>query len=450
MSGAKKILYIECQMGAAGDMLLAALSELLPDSAAFYERLNAMGLPGVSFAPKPAVKSGIRGTRAEILINGEEEGQEGGFEFPKETQNAEQEGGFEPEARERHNYEPEREHRHNAHEHEHNEHERTTHEHSHAHRSLKDVLERINALSLPGPVRAAASEVYGIIAEAESAVHGRPVADIHFHEVGRLDAIADVAGVCLALAELAPEQILVSPVNTGGGTVRCAHGVLPVPAPAAARILSGVPVYSDGIKGELCTPTGAALLKYFASEFTSRDAFPEMIIEKTGYGMGAKDFDRPNCVRAFLGRRAGKADLRPITELSCDIDDQTPEELAFAQKILLEAGALDALTRPVYMKKNRAGVTLSCLCEREKADAVARLMLLHTTTLGVRRLDLSRYELERSVSEISTPYGPARLKTASGFGITKVKPEYDDMEKIASERGLTLSEVRKAVLGGLL
>lgn len=271
-----KALYIDCGMGAAGDMLTAALLELLPEPAKFVERLNALGIPGVEYRAVPCVKCGIKGTRMEVSVNGEEE------------------------------YADEHEHHHehahgeiHGHAHEHG------HEHEHAcgghhrHAGMADIEAIFARLDMPDEAKADALAVYKIIAEAESAVHGVPVTEIHFHEVGAMDAVADVAAVTLLMRELAPARVTASPVHVGSGTVRCAHGVLPVPAPATARILEGVPIYGGEVRGELCTPTGAALLKHFAADF---GPMPLMRLEKTGYGMGKKDFDnRANCVRAMIG-----------------------------------------------------------------------------------------------------------------------------------------------------
>ncbi len=265
----RKLLYIDCGMGAAGDMLTAALLELTPEPEKFAAKLNALGIPGVEYRAIPCVKCGIKGTRMEVLVRGEEEccGD------------------------------------HRAHEHGHGEAHAHSHEHAHEehhhHAGMAEIEAIFAALDMPAEAKADALAVYKIIAEAESAVHGLPVSEVHFHEVGALDAVADVAAVSLLMRELAPARVTASPVHVGSGTVRCAHGILPVPAPATARILEGVPIYGGEVRGELCTPTGAALLKYFVSDF---GPLPLMRLEKTGCGMGTKDFEgRANCLRAMLG-----------------------------------------------------------------------------------------------------------------------------------------------------
>ena len=287
-------------------------------------------------------------------------------------------------------------------------------------------------------VKADANAVYALIAEAESAAHGQPVDQIHFHEVGTLDAVADVVGVCALMERIAPERVVVSPVHVGSGEVRCAHGVLPVPAPATAKILRGVPIYGGAIRGELCTPTGAALLKHFADAF---GPMPPMAVEKTGYGMGTKDFEWANCVRAMLGAGEGGGD--EVSELRCNLDDMTGEEIAFAAEALLGAGALDVWTEAIQMKKGRPATLLACLCPAVREEAFAALMLRHTTTLGVRVQTLRRYTLEREAATVETNYGPVRAKRSHGYGVDRLKPEFDDLAGIARREGIALREIRR-------
>ena len=305
---------------------------------------------------------------------------------------------------------------------------------------MDDIEHIISHLDIPDAVKQDVKAVYALIAEAESAAHGTPVELIHFHEVGAMDAVADITAVCLLMHELAPDQVIVSPVHVGSGQVRCAHGILPVPAPATAYILRDAPIYSGTIQGELCTPTGAALLKHFAARF---GAMPPMRIEKIGYGMGMKEFEAANCVRAMLGDTQDAPDQ--VAELVCNLDDMTAEDLGFAMEKLLEAGALDVFTTPIGMKKSRPGVMLTVLCREEKREEMVSLLFAHTTTLGVRESLCARYVLSRGVETAQTSLGPVRVKTASGYGVTRKKPEYEDLARIAREKGLSLSDVRKAV-----
>lgn len=423
-----KTLYLECNMGAAGDMLTAALLELHPDPQGFVERMNRLGLPGVVFAAQPAVKCGITGTQVSVTVGGEEEES---HDVPLHSHVHET---AQDEAHPGHAHDHVHEHIHD-HEHSHG------HEHGHGHHhhaGMGDIRHILSHLDIPQPVRQDAEAVYQLIAQAESHAHGRPVEEIHFHEVGTLDAVTDVVAVCWLLHDLAPEQIVASPVHVGCGQVRCAHGILPVPAPATAYILQGVPTYGGSVQGELCTPTGAALLKHFVQRFGPS---PVMRVEKTGYGMGKKDFEAANCVRAMLGQT--QEESTAIAQLACNLDDMTPEALGFAQERLWEAGALDVTTAPIGMKKNRPGVQLTCLCRLEDREKLVSVLFAHTTTLGVRESLCTRYTLARSQRTVETEHGPVRVKEARGWGVTREKPEYEDVANIAREQGLTLDQVKE-------
>ena len=298
----------------------------------------------------------------------------------------------------------------------------------------------IDGLDVPDAVKKRAAAVYTEIAKAESAVHGREVGEVHFHEVGAMDAVADVVGVSWLLDILAPERIVVSPVRTGFGQVRCAHGILPVPAPATALILEGIPVFAGDIEGEMTTPTGAALVRAIAGSFGE---MPAMRMSAVGYGMGTRDFPAANCVRAVLGESGEMS--ADVAEIFCTLDDVTAEDLGYAQEALLAAGALDVFTASVGMKKGRPGTLLCCLCDYARREEFARLMLMHTPTLGVRIYTPERMKLHRSVETVETEFGAVRIKRGSGFGIEKSKPEYDDLARIARKTGLTISEVRRRI-----
>ena len=419
-----KTLYLECTMGAAGDMLTAALLELTEDRQAFIDKMNALGLPGVTVAAEPAVKCGITGTHMKVTVNGAEEESEDVYDGHHHDHHHDHDHGHE-----------------HHHDHDHDHHH--DHEHHHHHASVADIEALIDGLKVSDKVKADAKAVYALIADAESRVHGRPVSEIHFHEVGTMDAAADVIGVCLLMEQLAPEQVIVSPVHTGSGHVHCAHGILPVPAPATTLLLEGIPSYGGQVKGELCTPTGAALLRYFASRFGDR---PVMATAAVGYGMGKKDFEQANCLRAFLGESEGQREQ--ITKLECNLDDMTGEEIGFALEQLFKAGARDAWTQAVGMKKSRPGVLLSVVCLPEDADGLAAVMMKYTSTLGIRRQDLSRYTLRRGIETVGTPYGEVRVKRASGMGVERAKPEYDDLAALAEKHGVPLETIRKEIRQG--
>ena len=394
-----RTLYIDCGMGAAGDMLTAALLELLPDPASFLSELNAIGLPGAEYIASPSVKCGVAGTRVSVLVHGAEAADHGDA---LRVHGGEQE-----------------------------EHRRS---------DLREIGKIVAGLRLPEGVKKNVLAVYGQIAEAESTVHGVPVPDIHFHEVGTLDAVADVTAVCMLMDRLSPDEVVVSPVHVGSGQVRCAHGILPVPAPATAEILKGVPIYGGSIDGELCTPTGAALLKHFASRF---GGMPVMRVDAIGYGMGKKDFERANCVRVFLGETEALRDA--VTVLSCNLDDMTAEEIGFAVDRLFESGAREVFTVPVGMKKNRPGTLLQVICSTADRERMAERIFRYTSTLGVREAEMGRYILERTLWEIETPYGAVRVKESAGCGVSRRKYEYDDLARIARERDIGLAEARELV-----
>ena len=382
-----KTLYIDCGMGAAGDMLTAALLELHPDREGFLQKLNGLGIPGVTFIAERSTKCGINGTHIRVAVHGEEETEH-------------------------------------------------MHDHHHHHGSMEDIRSIVSRLRIPTTVKLDILAVYEEIAQAESHVHGVPVEQIHFHEVGTMDAIADITAVCLLIHELKLDQILASAVHVGSGQVRCAHGILPVPAPATAHILQNIPIYGGSIKGELCTPTGAALVKHIVDEFGDMHA---MKVKTIGYGMGKKDFERANCVRVLLGETQEKPE--GIWELNCNVDDMTGEQIGFALEILMELGALDVFTIPIGMKKSRPGILLTVLCKEADKEKMVSLIFKHTTTLGIREKFCSRYTLRRKVETVGTPYGVIRKKVSAGYGIQRSKYEYEDVACAAKANNLSIAQV---------
>ena len=398
-----RTLYLDLGMGAAGDMLTAALLELTDNKDRFVSIINSLMPDSVEVTAHESTKCGIVGTHMHVAIDGLEE------------------------------------HEHHHHDHEHD-HDHEHHHHHHEHASMSGVEEIIDGLFIPENVKQDAINVYKIIADAESKVHGVPVTEIHFHEVGSLDAVVDVVSVCLLMDKIKPDKVIASHVHVGSGTVKCAHGVLPVPAPATANILSGIPIYSAEIKGELCTPTGAALLKYFVDEFAS---MPVMTVERIGYGMGHKDFPQANCVRALLGTTS--ASLEDIIELTCNIDDMTPERIGFVSELLMDEGALDVYTTPVVMKKSRPGFLFSVICKESVKDKMVNRIFKHTTTLGIRENISRRYTLNRKVETVSTQYGDVRVKKSEGFGVERSKYEYEDLARIAREKGISIEEVISSI-----
>lgn len=406
-----KILYIQCNMGAAGDMLTAALSELVPDSKVFLETMNAAGIPGMQMRLEEKTSCGLKGSHISVKIHGEEEISD---DVGEDCASGEA-----------------------AHVHVHH-----PSEHAHHHAGLREVQALIDALALPEKVKADAMGVYALIAEAEAHAHGCAEEQVHFHELGMLDAVTDVCAVCLLMDMIRPERVVVSPVCTGFGQVRCMHGIVPVPAPATAYLLKGMPAYAGNIRGELLTPTGAALLKYFAIEFGQ---MPQMKILGVGCGMGMKEFEAANCVRVFWGETAD-AGRDAVVELNCNLDDMTGEALAFASEELMAHGALDVYLAPIQMKKGRPGIKLSCLCAEGDTERMAALILRHTTTLGVRMARMERVVLDRQSTTVDTPYGKMAVKKSSGEGVHRCKTEYEDAARAARANGISFMEAAEAAL----
>lgn len=431
-----KTLYLECAMGAAGDMLTAALLDLFPAEKQ-QEFLSIMNtIPGVSVTMERKSPCGINGCHLTVRIHGEEEES---LDVP-----ACQEQGHCHDHNHSHGH-----HHHHEHDHEHT-HEHT-HEHSHEHghhhhhAGMAEIAALIQNTPVPAEVKKQALAVYERIAEAESKAHGLPVSEVHFHEVGALDAVVDVTGACLLLSWLAPQRVVASPIHLGSGQVKCAHGILPVPAPATANLLEGVPCYTGSIRGELCTPTGAALVRTFADEF---GPMPTMTLSKVGIGTGTKEFSQANILRAFVGESEAPIGQDTAFELCCNLDDMTGEEIAHTADVLLKAGALDVYTQPIQMKKGRPAVMLCCLCRREEKEQFASLMLEHTTSWGVRMLEYSRRVLERKIAAVETPYGPVRVKYSEHP--KKAKAEYSDAAAAAEKSGVPLRQVEQAALDAFL
>lgn len=391
-----KILYIECSMGVAGDMLMGALYELLNDEdrKKFTDKMNSLGIEGLHVEAVPSVKCGINGTHMNVTVDGHEE---------LESHHSE-------------------------------------HHHHHG-ASMHDIRHVIDAAGISENVKKNAVEVYECIAQAESRVHGKSADEIHFHEVGSKDAMADVIGCCMLIDIIGADRIVVSPVTTGFGNVRCAHGILPVPAPATALILNDVPLRAGSIEGELCTPTGAALVKHYADEFGN---MPQMTVSRIGYGMGTKDFAAANCVRVFVGIQATRT-AKTIVQLCCNIDDMTAEELGYAAELLMDEGALDVYTTAIGMKKSRPGTLLTVMCSEEDRERIAGLIFRNTTTLGMRVYHCERMILERSEKTLHTEFGDVRCKEASGYGVVRSKLEYDDVRRLAKSSGRSIREIRDII-----
>lgn len=384
-----KVLYIDCGMGAAGDMLSAALMQLVPDPEKILATINRLNISNLSVSLEPAEKCGISGAQYRVRSDGEEE-----FDH--------------------------------------------AHHHHHGHH-ISEICSIIDNSGAPKKVCEDAKAVYNLLAEAESKVHGCKMEYIHFHEVGTIDAIVDILTVCMLIYELKPDRICASEIHVGSGTVKCAHGELPVPAPATAMLLYGIPTYSTELQGELCTPTGAALLRYFVNQY---GPMPSITADKIGYGMGAKDFSRANCVRTIIGESRSE-----IVELKCNVDDMSGEAIGYALEKLMEEGAMDVSWQPIGMKKGRPGMLLTVMCRVEDRDKMVRRIFKYTSTIGIREAICQRYVLRRENGVLETDYGPVQVKISSGYGVKREKAEYEDLKRLADKLGISVMDVLKVVEG---
>lgn len=398
-------------MGIAGDMLTATLLGLVDDSKMWIEKLNQIGLPDVTYTLIPKEDKGLEGYRVAVTINGIEESEN----HDEHIKHSETHGDRE-----------------------HSEHHVHSEQHVHG-RGLQDVRDIINSLSISDTCKQNAINVYNLVAQAEAKVHKSTVTQIHFHELGMLDAIADIVAVCVLIEELKFNEIIISPIHVGTGTVHCAHGELPVPAPATMELLGGIPIYADyQIKGELCTPTGAALAQYFGTSYSNMPVMTPTIVS---YGFGTKQFERPNCIRAFVEMINDSEDS--IIEMSCNLDDMTPEEIGFCIEQLLLSPALEVFTTPIMMKKQRPGTMLTVLCKVEDIEIIRNLIFKHTTSLGIRYYRCERYILNRSIGEIDWEGSTIAFKKSSGFGVIRNKYEYDSLAAFAKRNDMSLLDLKR-------
>jgi uncharacterized protein (TIGR00299 family) protein len=438
-----RIAYLDCFSGISGDMFLGALVDAGVSPRLLEQTVSALGL-GAKLEISRVLRSGISATKVDVWVDGEKD-------MPREEYWAKQE---EAKAQTGHSHNPGHKHGHpHEHGHEHNQHQEhagyetsaaTAHAHPHPHRGLIEIRKIISAVAISEAAKAKAIATFEALGEAEGKIHNVPIERVHFHEVGAVDAIVDILCAALGSQALGVDEIVCSPLNLGAGTVQCAHGTFPVPAPATLELLKDAPVYSSGVQAELVTPTGAAIVKTLARRF---GAFPEMKIEKSGYGAGSRDFaGHPNVLRLVIGESAAKLEgnmaSEIITILEANLDDLNPQVFGYVMDRLLEEGALDVFGMPVQMKKNRPGTLLTVLCKPEDASKLAQLIFAETTTLGVRRREEMRQTLARRWENVRTQWGEVRIKIASMNGtVTNYAPEYEDCRRIAGEHHVPLKTV---------
>lgn len=376
-----KTCYIECISGISGDMLLGALVDAGLDQEYLSGEIAKLGLDGVRLRFEPCLRSGISGTNLTVEVA-----------------------------------------------------------HDHSHRSLSKIEQIITASDLGQAVKERSIRIFRRLGEVEAAVHQVPLEKVHFHEVGALDSIVDIVGACIGFEALGIEKIRCSPLNLGSGTVKAAHGVMPVPAPATASLVKDIPTYSEGPAVELTTPTGAAIVVTLAESF---GPMPPMRIQAIGYGAGDRDFkDRPNLARVLIGEAGGASEATRIYVIEANVDDMSPQWAGYVHERLFEAGALDVTVTPVSMKKGRPGFTISVLALPDDRERLGELLLTETTTIGIRMHAAERRVLERTSREVETPYGVVSIKIASENGqVRNAAPEYEDCRRIAREKNVPFKDV---------
>ncbi len=392
-----RILYYDCFSGISGDMNLGALIDLGVDKNYLINELSKLNVNEYRISVEKAVKNGISGTKVDVILH------------------------------------------HNHHD------EHSHHYHEHHHRNLKDVEDMIKLSDLNDNIKDISINIFKKVAEAEAQVHNKSIEEVHFHEVGAVDSIVDIVGAAICFDYLKIDKVICSTVEVGTGFVRCAHGILPVPAPATAKILKNIPIRAK-VPFEATTPTGAAIITYLASEFTDSKDF---IIKGTGYGIGSKENkDIPNVLRVFLAEKQDNSTESflqgEVEVIECNIDDMNPELYDYIMELLFKEGALDVYLTSIIMKKGRPGVKLSVIYNEENEEKIKEIILTETTTLGVRKYKTQRSMLNREFSKVQTKYGEFTVKSSYYNGKRiKYKAEYDECKKAALEKGISINEIYK-------
>jgi uncharacterized protein (TIGR00299 family) protein len=378
-----KVVYFDCPSGASGDMILGALIDAGVSLQTLRAELGKLGLPGFTLETREVRRGAFRATKADVVLDQQVR---------------------------------------------------------HHHRQLRDILAILGASQLPPSVIAAAARIFSRLAEAEARVHGTGIEEVHFHDVGAVDAIVDVTGAVIALHLLGAEGVHVSALPVGGGFAEGPHGRMPVPGPGTAELLRGFPVVDTGVRFELVTPTGAAILTTLAA---GSGRMPAMTVERIGYGAGTKDLpNTPNILRCFIGDTAEASTIETVAQLETTIDDMNPQLYEPLMDRLFEAGALDVFLTPVVMKRSRPGTVLTALCPRDKVPDLSRVLFEESSTIGVRWTEVSRTRLDRDVITIVTDYGPLPFKVSRLSGrIVTITPEFADVVRLAQAKSLPVREV---------
>jgi len=432
-----RIACLDCFSGISGDMFLGALVDAGVPLDLLAETVKALDV-GAKLEARKVVRGSITGTKVDVLTS----------ENPAADSSASHSHAHSHSHSHGHDHDHDHDHQHD-HAHEHG-HDKT---HAHKHRSLSAILKIIDAATLDSTVKANASRAFQLLGEAEAAVHSIPIEQVHFHEVGAVDTIVDIVCAAAGAAHLGVDRWIASPLNVGSGTVECAHGTLPVPAPATVRLLGAAPVYSAGPAMERVTPTGAAILRMLHVEYAP---LPPMRIQSSGYGAGGRDTPgQPNLVRLLVGEAdTPTADpsiqntVESIAILETVIDDSTPQLIAYVSELLLEAGAWDVYRIPVQMKKGRTGVQLTVLCAPERLAGLREILFRETTTIGAHWRVENKIALRREFTEVDTQWGKVRMKVARSAGgdILNASPEYEDCRRIAARSKVALKRVMQAAV----
>ena len=412
-------LYLECHSGISGDMMVAALLDLGADREILKKALDSLAVPGFQVKISRVTKAGLDVCDFDVRLDAAHENHDHDMAYLY---------GNDPHG--------------DGHGEHHEEHH---HEHHHEHRGLSEILSIIAGADMTAGAKETAEKIFRILAEAEAKAHGTTVENVHFHEVGAVDSIVDILSVSVCLDSLGIKDVVIPELCEGKGEIRCAHGILPVPVPAVANIVAahGIPLKITDVTGELVTPTGVAIAAAIRTEEKLPGSFT---IKKIGMGAGKRAYERPSILRAMLIEpqpEEGAKERDVICKLESNIDDCTGEALGYVLERLFAAGARDVHYMPVYMKKNRPGVKLCCLCRTEDRDRIVRAVFKNTTTIGIREYECDRYTLDRSISEIKTPYGNVRSKVSRGYGVEREKAEYDDLAELAHQNGISVMDILK-------
>jgi hypothetical protein len=421
-----RIAYLDCFSGISGDMFLGALVSAGVAPELLLETVRGLDI-GASLEIRGVDRNGISATKVDVIVDGQKD-------LPRE------------EFLQQHDDQHEHPH---AHEHEHQHAHAHSHSHQHhPHRGLKQIREIIRLAAIPDAAKNTATAIFQALGEVEAKIHHQDVETIEFHEVGSVDAIVDIVCAAVGADALRVDRWVSSPLNVGGGVVKCAHGTLPVPAPATLELLKNAPVYSSGVQKELVTPTGAAIVRTLAAAYGS---FPSMKVEAVGYGAGGRNLPgMPNVTRLTVGESSearAAAPLERVTVIEANLDDMNPQVFGYVIDRLLEAGALDVFATPVQMKKSRPGLVLTVLARNQDVERLSKLIFAETTTLGMRLRQEQRLTLERQHVTVTTPWGDVRVKIGSLDGVVcNAAPEFEDCRRLAAGHGVPLKRVMQEAL----